>query len=206
MTKLYLTRHGQTEWNLEGRMQGSKDSPLTELGKNQAIQLGKWLQNTNIDIAYSSSSGRAFDTSKLILSNRNIPLISMNELKEMNFGIWEGQTFDFIKTTYKDQYNYFWNSPHLLKNFPGETFDDLKLRIVSIVNKIVNENKGKNILIVTHAIALKTLMNYFEGLSLDNLFDDRMIHPTSLSIVQYENKNYRIIKYAETEHYNIKIS
>lgn len=206
MTQLYLTRHGQTEWNLEGRMQGSKDSPLTTLGRNQAIQLGKWLQNTNIDEAYSSSSERAFHTSKLILGDRDIPLTAMDELKEMNFGIWEGQTFDFIKNTYKEQYNYFWNTPHLLKDFPGETFEDLRLRVVSTINKIVKENDDKNILIVTHAIALKTLMSYFEKLPLYKLFDDRMIHPTSLSVVQFRDNKYEIIKYADTEHYNLKIS
>ncbi|WP_163192916.1 histidine phosphatase family protein [Clostridium thermarum] len=203
MTRLYLTRHGETEWNIEGRMQGSKDSPLTELGIRQAMQLGKRLKDTKIDVVYSSPSGRAYNTAKLILGDRKVNIIPMEELMEMNFGIWEGMTFDVIRKEYKEQYDTFWNTPHLLKDFPGESFEQLKLRGVSAVNKIISENEGKDILIVGHALIVKAIMSHFENLPTEKLLDDRFIQPTSLSVVEVEQDRYEIVKYADTAHYDI---
>jgi probable phosphoglycerate mutase len=203
MTRLYLTRHGQTEWNIEGRMQGSQDSPLTELGINQAIQLGRRLKDTKIDVVYSSSSGRAYNTAKLILGDRQINIIPMDELMEMNFGLWEGMTFDVIKEHHLEQYEAFWNTPHLLKEFPGETFEELILRGVAAINKIISDNEGKDILIVAHALTVKAILSHFENLPLEKLLDDRIIHPTSLTIVEINQDKYEIIKYADTSHYDI---
>jgi len=206
MTRLYLTRHGQTEWNLEGRMQGSKNSNLTSKGIEQAMQLGKWLESTHIDIVYSSSSGRALHTTKLIVGGRDLPIVPLDELKEINLGPWEGETFDVIKEKYDEQYQSFWNTPHLLKDFPGETFEEFKTRVVSAITKIANENEGKDVLVVAHALVLKFLLSYFENTPLEKLFDDRIIHPTSLSIVEVKNNNFEIVKYGDTEHYTVKIS
>ncbi|WP_139905745.1 histidine phosphatase family protein [Clostridium thermarum] len=203
MTRLYLTRHGETEWNIQGRMQGSKDSPLTELGIKQAMQLGKRLKDTKIDVVYSSPSGRAYNTAKLILGDRKVNIIPMEELMEMNFGIWEGMTFDVIRKEYKEQYDTFWNTPHLLKDFPGESFEQLKLRGVSAVNKIISENEGKDILIVGHALIVKAIMSHFENLPIEKLLDNRFIQPTSLSVVEVEQDRYEIVKYADTAHYDI---
>ena len=206
MTRLYLTRHGQTEWNLEGRMQGSKNSNLTSKGIEQAMQLGKWLEATHIDIVYSSSSGRALHTTELIVGDRNLPIVSLDELKEIHLGPWEGETFDVIKENFYEQYEAFWNTPHLLKDFPGETFENFKTRVVSAITKIVNENEGKDVLVVAHALVLKFILSYFENTPLEKLFDDRIIQSTSLSVVELNDNKYEIIKYGDTEHYNIKIS
>jgi probable phosphoglycerate mutase len=202
MTRLYLTRHGQTQWNIEGRMQGSKDSPLTELGINQAIQLGKWIKETKIDVVYSSSSERAQHTSRLVIGDRELKIIPMDELKEMNFGFWEGITFDVIREKHLEQFDAFWNTPHLLKDFPGETFEEFKKRVVTAINGILSENEGKDILVVAHALVIKVLMSYFENIPLEKLFDDRIIHPTSLSVVEVERDEFTVVKYADTSHYN----
>ena len=201
MTRLYLTRHGETEWNLEGRMQGSNNSNLTSKGIEQAIRLGKWLENTHFDAVYSSSSGRAIQTAELIVRQRDLPIVPVDELKEMNFGIWEGQTFDDIREKYNEQYQCFWNTPHLLKDFPGETFEECKTRVVSAITKIVNQNEDKDILVVAHALALKVILSYFENTPLDKLFDNRILQPTSLSVVEVNNNEFQIIKYGSTEHY-----
>ena len=205
MTRIYFTRHGQTEWNLEGRMQGSKNSNLTSKGIEQAMQLGKWLENTHFDVVYSSSSERALHTSKLIIGSRTLPIIGVDELMEIHLGSWEGETFDFIQDNYGDQFYAFWNTPHLLKDFPGETFEEFKARVVSAITKIVNDNEGKDILVVAHALVLKFILSYFEDTPLEKLFDDRIIHPTSLSIVEINDNEFQIIKYGDTEHYNVKI-
>lgn len=206
MTRLYLTRHGETEWNLEGRIQGSRDSALTEKGIQQARQLGKWLANTHIDRVYSSSSQRAYQTARLIVGNRDLSIVPVDELKEMNLGIWEGCKFAEIQEMYEEQFQTFWSTPHLLSDCPRESFESLKSRVVSAIVKIIEENPGKDILIVAHAIALKSIMSYFENLPLERLFDERILQPTSLSVVEVEQGIFRVIQYGDTEHYRLTVS
>jgi phosphoserine phosphatase len=205
MTRLYLTRHGQTEWNLEGRLQGSMDSSLTQKGIEQALQLGKWLKGTNIDVVYSSSSQRALHTAKLITEGRNINISETDELKEMNLGYWEGLMFDEIHENYGRDFNCFWNSPHTFKNFPGETYEEFKTRVIGVVEEIIAENKGKDVLIVTHAIVLKFILSHFDNRAMDNLIDGTLIHPTSLSVVEVDEDKHKIVKFANTEHYNVRL-
>ena len=205
MTRLYITRHGETEWNLQGRVQGSKDSDLTNKGKEQATKLRKYLEGTSIDVIFSSSSGRAYNTARIIAENREIDIIKSDGLKEMHLGIWEGKSFDSIKEDYKEMHETFWNKPHLLKEFPGETFDDFRKRVVGTVLQIVEEHEGKKIMIVAHALVLKILMSYFEERPLEKLFDEHFMHSTCLNEVEIDGTDYRIIRYAETPHYDIVI-
>jgi phosphoserine phosphatase len=205
MPRLYLTRHGETQWNLEGRMQGNKESNLTEKGVRQALKLGKRLKDTNIDIVYSSPSNRAVHSAELIVGNRDIQIIKVNELIEMHFGIWEGLSFDVIQQKYGEQYKAFWETPHLLKDFPGETFEKFKIRVVGAINKIIEENSDKDILIVAHALVVKFIMSYFEDTPLEKLFDDRIIQQTSLSIVEINNNQFNILKYGDIEHYSLEL-
>ena len=123
----------------------------------------------------------------------------------MNFGFWEGMTFEEIKVQYPDLYQCFWNTPHLLSQCPGESFEQLKHRVVTFINKIVEENEGKDILVVTHGIVLKILIANFKGLTLKDIFKDQVLKPTSLTVVEVENNNYNIVKYGDTEHYNLKV-
>ncbi len=68
MAEIHIFRHGETEWNLEGRMQGFKDSPLTSLGKSQAVEARKKIELVDFEVAYCSTSSRAVDTAKLLLT------------------------------------------------------------------------------------------------------------------------------------------
>ncbi|MEE1541372.1 MAG: histidine phosphatase family protein, partial [Paludibacteraceae bacterium] len=93
MTKIYLCRHGETEWNVVKRMQGQNNSNLTELGVSQAKALGKRLEDIDIDIIYSSSCQRALDTAMHARGNRDLQIIAEDDLREINLGNWEGLLF-----------------------------------------------------------------------------------------------------------------
>ncbi|GKX31946.1 phosphatase [Vallitalea longa] len=206
MTRLYLTRHGETQWNLIGKVQGSLDSGLTEKGIMQAVKLGKYLDNTNIDIIYSSSSNRAYNTAKAITGDRKIKIIKSDKLKEMNLGIWEGKTFEYIEKEYTDMFDTFWNRPHLVKEFPGETFSEFRKRVVGAVLEIIDNNKDKDILIVAHALVLKVVMSFFENRPLERLFEDHHMYSTCINEVEIVDNNYKIVRYNETPHYDIEVS
>ncbi len=89
MLTLYITRHGETKWNTEKRMQGWSDSSLTENGVKNAILLGNRLKDIEFDAIHTSPSQRTIITANLIKGDRKIPLIPDDQLKEINMGIWE---------------------------------------------------------------------------------------------------------------------
>src|SRR5690554_4521335 len=88
--KIYLTRHGQTEWNVIGKLQGWGNSNLTEKGIENAKRLSQRLKEVNFDYVYSSPQQRALDTAKLIRGDRNIEINVLDDLREIGFGSWEG--------------------------------------------------------------------------------------------------------------------
>ena len=146
-TIIYLIRHGQTEWNLEGKMQGHNDSPLTKVGITQAQKLHDRLINKKIHSIYSSESKRAYDTAKIIQGNRNIPFYTSEGLKEINMGKWEGMKQTDIMAQYPNDWNNFWKNPE--KYTPigeGESYKKFINRVIPTLNNIISSNQGKNIL------------------------------------------------------------
>ncbi|MDQ0111243.1 histidine phosphatase family protein [Paenibacillus harenae] len=201
-TKLFLTRHGETEWNVEGKMQGLKDSPLTKLGKRQARWLKSSLKNIKFDAIYSSPSPRTYQTAEIIREERENEIIICESLKEISLGSWEGHKKSDIENLFPDEYNAFWYTAHLYKpSNDGESFSQLQDRIIPTVLDIINRHKGGNVLIVTHAIALKVIMAYFRGDSLENLWNPPIIQPTSLNKVVITDTEYNIEMYGDTSHY-----
>ena len=201
-TTIYLIRHGQTVWNLETRMQGHKDSPLTKIGLTQAQRLHERLRNEKIDLIYSSESKRAYDTAKVIQGNRNIPFYICKELKEINMGKWEGMKQSDIVNNYPEAWNDFWNNPE--KYVPideGESYEKLKDRVIPEIKHIISSNQGKNIMIVTHRITLKVIMSYFKNQNIHEICNNPDIDPTSLSKISICNGASKILLYGDTSHY-----
>lgn len=195
MTKLYITRHGQTHWNLEGRSQGHLDSDLTDLGIQQAKWLGKRLQDIDIDVIFSSSSTRTIQTSENIRGDRDIEIIPSDNLREINMGAWQGLLYDEVKSNYPDDYKNFWYTPHLYKPSIGETFNELIERASKELESIIEEYNGKNVLVVTHGVTLKALVAYFENKTLENFWDGDHMASTCLNILEIEgNKRYFSLK------------
>ncbi|KAB3529397.1 histidine phosphatase family protein [Alkaliphilus serpentinus] len=201
MTKLFITRHGQTAWNIEGRLQGQKDSRLTELGEKQARWLGESLKDVDIDLIISSSSGRAYRTAEIIRGNRKIDIVPNNNLMEMNIGEWEGQLHTEIEEHSPDQQRNFWNFPHMYKPRGGETFYQVLDRASNEIEKIISEHEGKNILIVTHAVVLRALITYFEKKDIKDFWNGTFMHSTCLNIVDVGKDIRTFILQGDISHY-----
>ena len=197
---LYIVRHGQTEWNLEKRMQGQKDSPLTELGREQADKLRHSLENIKWDAIYSSSSQRALTTANIIRSNQEIPIILRDELQEMSFGDWEGKLLKDIAESEPQKNEDFWMSPDLYVASSGEDFFDVEKRVTKEIKKIVERHSAGNILLVTHTVIVKLLMAYFEKRPLEALWNPPYIQPTALCRVEIENEQVNILLHGDTSH------
>ncbi len=198
-TRIYFVRHGESEWNIINKVQGQKNSLLTENGKLQAAKLANRLKNHDIDIIYSSDLTRAYETALTIANEKNMIPIKNSNLQEMNFGIWEGELFNDILVEHKEDYLKWVKSPELLEIPKGETIHDLENRVGSEVKKIINVNKGKNILIVSHGTALKTMILSLLNTSLNN-YKNLAMGNVSLSIVEVRDYNNVLITYNDTSH------
>lgn len=165
MTKktLYIVRHGQTEWNVQKRMQGHQDSALTLLGEQQAQWLGNTLDSVNFDCIYTSPSTRAVRTAEIIDGKAKTPIIKTDLLKEINLGKWEGQKQEDIKKQDPEQFDAFWETPHLFQANSGESLTDVQDRVLPKIKDIIDHHKGTDILIVTHTVVVKIVMAYFEN-------------------------------------------
>ena len=151
---LYLMRHGQTLFNLQHKIQGWCDSPLTELGQEQARFAGLYFENNKIQIdhAYASTSERACDTLELVTGGR-IPYTRLKGLKEWNFGVFEG----------KDECL---NPPlpygDFFKQFGGETQEELQLRMVRTLMDVMKKEDHHVVLAVSHGGACANFVRYWE--------------------------------------------
>jgi broad specificity phosphatase PhoE len=141
--KLYITRHGQTDWNVQKKVMGRCDEPLNEKGLSQAEETKTKLLDRDIDLIICSPLKRAKQTADIINVN-NIPIIYDDRLIERDFGEFEGlETKDFDFHGYWDYY----------KNYNYESAENIQVffkRVYNFLDDIINKYKDKNILIVAH--------------------------------------------------------
>ena len=143
--ELYLVRHGETEWNKEGRYYGHEDVGLSEEGFKQAKNLGEYMKKISFDKVISSPLRRAVDTARKLT---NQSFVTDQRLMEQNFGLFEGKTYKELMMEFPKELKE-WNENHELYCLPeGESFLDVRSRVDSFL-KDLSVEKGK-ILIVAH--------------------------------------------------------
>lgn len=197
---LYITRHGETVWNTQKRLQGWKDSELTENGRTNALLLGKRLKEVDFDAIYTSPSGRTISTTNLIKGEKEIPVFLNDNLREINLGDWEGQTLFDIENKYPNEYYAYWNTPHVYKPINGESFEDLKKRVLEAIHSIQKKHSTGNVLIVTHSVAIKILLASFKNEPIEKLWGPPFIHDTSLTIVELNGNERNIVLEGDISH------
>jgi len=168
-TKVFLVRHGETEWNKENRLQGNKDSPLTASGIKQAYEVKKSLEQFAIDYAYVSPLKRARDTLEIILEDRALESTIRDNLREINLGPWEGKTRQETALSHPDEYLAFWKEPDNFNLPRADTFQELQNRMVEELEFIFTEGKNKNVLVVSHWIAIKVTLAHYSSTPLSHL-------------------------------------
>lgn len=183
--KIYLVRHGETQWNIERKLQGSCNSPLTNKGVMDVKLLEDRLNKIDIDIIYSSTSKRAIDTSNIIKVKRNIEIVLEKNINEMSVGNWQGETWDEIKVKNPTEYYNYWTAPQLYygKN-GGENFKQVQERAVSFIERIIKDKKYKNIIIVSHGVTVKSIITHYQKKPIDLLWEAPLIESSSLSLIE----------------------
>lgn len=200
MLTLYITRHGETLWNTEKKLQGWKDSELTEKGKHNARLLGERLKDIDFAAVYSSPSQRTLATAELILGEKQIAILQDENLREINMGDWEGQTHSFLQETYQEAYHAFWNTPHLYATDTGESFEQLGGRVEAFLKRLKNEHTSGNVLVVTHTVFIKALLLQMKKLSLEKFWEGAYIHDTCLTVMELDGEKVNIILEGDVSH------
>lgn len=191
-TVIYLTRHGQTLWNIEKRLQGRGNSPLTEQGIERAKELRDRIKDIHIDIIYSSPIERALTTANIIKGDKSIEVITDDGLMEMCFGDYEGKITDEVM---KENPN--WDISLIMKGNTeltapnGENLAEVRDRVARSMNKIIEKNRGKTILIVAHGITLKAIMYYFK----DEEVNSEVMGQATLTKVNVDENNKFYIEF-----------
>jgi len=187
--KIFVTRHGQTEWNALGRLQGRKDIELNEVGREQALITGKKIKDEKIDIIITSPLKRARETAEIINKQFDVEIVEDDRLMERCYGDFEGITKTELKEK-KKQYPEIDDACNYLKNiniFNMETMQDLCARIYEFLDEIITKYKDENVLIVTHGSASIPIKCYFMKYPLENLVDREKIKGLeNCEVVEFE--------------------
>jgi broad specificity phosphatase PhoE len=164
--KLFLVRHGQTEWNLEGRYQGVTNTKLTKEGIKQGELAAKYLSKVNFAGFYSSPIGRTIETAEIFKKVLKMDYQIRENLKEMSFGKWEGLVFDDIIAKYGADFQKWIKNPFENPPTEGENFNDIIKRGSQEINRILSENEDdSNILLITHGGFIVAMLVYWLKIS-----------------------------------------
>ena len=183
-------------------MQGWGNSPLTELGMQQAKALGAYLSGIELSAIYSSSSPRALQTAELIRGKKLLNIITEEDLREINLGSWEGMTYSEIENRYPEKFDHFWNHPEKYVPLDGETYEMLRSRISGKMEEIAKKHSGETVLIVAHGVVIKTLYTCFRYQSIRDIIHSPHPESACLCMVEKENGIWNIMKWNETGHFN----
>lgn len=195
---IYLLRHGQTDWNRERRAQGQQESRLTDLGRQQARELGQRLTEQPLDSIYCSSSVRTRETAELAFGARHMDILYCDKLREIRMGAWEGRLYDDIRNEDQVQFDAFWQSPDKFSVDGAETFLELQQRAISRVEEILMNSGHQHIAIVSHGAWIKSLLCAIEQRPLNQLWHPPRMHNCSLSKIKVDKLGKRtILTYAD---------
>ena len=199
-TEIHLFRHGETDWNVEGRFQGIKVSKLTEKGVLQAKQLGNKLKNIKFDNIYSSPSLRTKQTAYNIWPNKKDKIRFLDELVEIRLGRLEGKLYSEIKENDFTSYDHFFNKPHLFSVQGAENFKELTNRSFKIITELSENNIGGRIAIVSHGAFIKSFMTYIDQKQIEEIWNPPFMDNCSHNIILFNSENsFSITRYADID-------
>jgi len=159
MTVLYIVRHGETTWNRDGRVQGHTDVPLSEVGRQQARDLGERLAQISFHAAYSSDLSRALQTAELIVGATGPRVVEWPDLRERHCGRWEGQFFAEIAERDPAGWQaWIERSPNEAPH-GGENQLQLEARVHKALERIVENHPDHTVLVVSHGAAIRALLD-----------------------------------------------
>lgn len=201
MTTIIVVRHGQSVSNLEKRFTGQFETPLTELGHAQAEATARYLDSFRIDRIYASDLSRAMDTARHTAVRQGLDIIPTKEFREINAGLWEAKEYSFLRATYPESYERWLTDVGRAHPDGGESTAALAERVLTALDRIRMENRGKTVAIFTHATPVRMMGCRWLGIDPADAASVPFCTNASVSVVEYEDDgSFHLIKYGYDEH------
>jgi len=202
-TSIILLRHGQTDYNLQGRMQGSIDIPLNATGMAQADKLGKYLQNTPIDVFISSSLKRANATAKIVAAyhHKENEVLIDSRLKEINLGDWGGAYVKDLQIKYPKKYACWKETPWRFKAPHGETFRIVAKRGAEALTDIAQKYSGKTVLVAAHSMLNPSSVCKLLGINHKHMLQFAQDN-ASFSVLSYNDGKWKVMTWNALPHFD----
>ncbi len=183
MTELWLIRHGQTDWNVEGRWQGQSDVPLNTAGLAQARSLAGELAGKHFDAIYCSDLQRARQTANILSAELNLSVQLDPRLREICQGEWEGKLISEVKQRYVQAFSQRAKDPVSARAPGGESTLEVATRLSQAADDIARAHPDGKVLVVSHGLALATLVCQAKNVSLAEVYSHipENAHPTLIT-------------------------
>lgn len=200
-TTVYLIRHGETDWNMEGRWQGHADVPLNEIGRRQATVVARRLQTEHIrfNAIYSSDLARAYQTAWEIGAAVRVAVQLLPPLREIDLGVWSGLTMPEIKERFPTEIALLERGQDIPRG-GGETMAALSKRVVESVSAIAAHHTGETLALVTHGGCIRALLAHAHNYKGDGFKRFPHIGNTSISIVKIHKKRWDVVSANDMAH------
>lgn len=198
-TTLIVIRHGETAWNREKRMQGTTDTQLSDVGREQARALGRRLAGRGFAALYTSDLARARDTARVIAEHTGRDPVMDSRLQERRFGIFEGLTAEEIIARYPEEHARFASRDPDYAVPGGESARSFAGRCIGCLVEIAARHPGNEIVIVTHGLVLDSLYRAAHGLDHGERRPVPLIN-ASLNIFGYDGAAWRLERWGDISH------
>ena len=191
MAKLYLIRHGETDYNSELRFQGQIDIPLNWKGIEQAEKVADFLKDIPLQVIYTSTLQRARTTAEIIGKAKGIKPQETDALREMSIGIWENLNSKDIQKNYAKEWKDFFASPASTKIPKGESMSDVQKRAYPVVQQILDEHPEGDVAFVAHGGIIRVLICTMLGLDLNRAWHLH-VGNASITCFYYWGRSYTL--------------
>ena len=198
MMRLLLVRHGQTEENNQGRIQGQQDVTLNDAGRHQASMLRDRLAKVRIAGAYTSPLARAQETAEILLEPHDAELRQDPRLKEFSYGVWEGMTWAEVRNKYPLAFAE-WSVDRERAPEGAETLHQVKSRAHQLMGEIRSEHREGTVLVVTHGGPLRLMLCCAFGIPVERAFD-MAIDNTAISELSFAGPRVILRRHNDTGH------
>jgi broad specificity phosphatase PhoE len=180
--RIYIVRHGSTASPKEEVFRGATEVPLSKEGKREAVLLGRYFGDKEIDRVFSGPLARARETAGSICRTTKAPLTVVDAFTDMSFGPWDGLTLREVRNRYPLEFTTWQQSPDRFRLDGAETLGDVRQRIAKGISRVLSPDHG-NLVIVTHRVICKILVLRLLGIS-GNHFWTMKFDPASVTLVE----------------------
>jgi broad specificity phosphatase PhoE len=163
VTTILLARHGETDWNREGRFQGHADPPLNSTGRAQAVDLSVALMAEELAAVYSSPLRRALETAEVVAASHGLEPVSVDDLREVDVGSWSGLTRGEVEERFPEQFARWLDYGQGWED--GETYEQMGKRALDALLRLAAAHDGERVLAVTHGGPIRAAFAFADGTS-----------------------------------------